>query len=408
MRKTVKYGMAALFCMAAAGALFLYWCAAQLPERFWVQEGQSLSICEMPFITAVRSSDTVSEAAVTNPPSYAAELRLFGMIPVKTVRVEVTERRVVSVYGTPFGIKMFQDGVMVIGFSDIETENGKKNPAKEAGLQLGDIVNAVGGQTVTTNEQVAAAFQSTQGQGVKVEYKRDGEAHVCMLYPVKDKSLATYRSGMWVRDSSAGIGTMTFVDNDTKIFAGLGHSINDTDTGKIVPLLSGEIVPVEVTGVEKSLAGTPGQIKGRFASAVPAGTIRANDESGVYGILYMPERKNTMEVALPQEVAAGPAQIYTTLDASGPQWYDIEIEKVSLNSESRTKNMVLRITDKKLLKKTGGIVQGMSGSPIVQNGRLVGAVTHVLVNDPVRGYGIFAEYMLEEADNVRAASQKTA
>ena len=400
MHKLVKYLSAAVLCTLAAGAIFLGWCAAQLPDTFFVQEGQSLVISEMPFLHAVRVTGQTADAAVSEPPSYATELRLFGLVPVKTVRAQVTQRRVVSVYGTPFGIKMFQDGVMVVGFSDILTDKGNRNPARDAGLQMGDLV--------TTNEQVAEILKKSEGAGIKVEYRRDGAERAGMLYPVKDKTLGSYRSGMWVRDSSAGIGTMTFVDNDTRVFAGLGHSINDTDTGKLVPLLSGEIVPVEVIGVEKSVAGTPGQIRGRFGSGVPAGTIRANDESGVYGTIYLPQRVNVMEVALAQEVVTGPAQILTTLDDEGAQWYDIQVEKVALNADSDTKNMVIRVTDKKLLDKTGGIVQGMSGSPVVQNGRLIGAVTHVLVNDPTRGYAIFADHMLAEADAVNSGAEKAA
>ena len=183
MQKLVKYLSAALLCAAAGGALFLYWCASQLPDTFWVQEGQSLTISEMPFLTAVRTTGTAADAAVSEPPSYATELRLFGLFPVKTVRAEVTQRRVVSVYGTPFGIKMFQDGVMVVGFSDIFTDKGNKNPAKDAGLQMGDLVTSLGGEKVTTNEQVAEILKKSEGEGIKVEYRRDGTDRAGMLYP---------------------------------------------------------------------------------------------------------------------------------------------------------------------------------------------------------------------------------
>ena len=210
---------------------------------------------------------------------------------------------------------------------------------------------------------------------------------------------------MWVRDSSAGIGTLTFVDNATGVFAGLGHSIHDVDTGATISLLKGEIVPVTITGVTKGAVGSPGELKGSFSSAVPTGTITVNGETGVYGEATAYLKGTDMEVALSQEIKTGPAEIITTLDGQTPQYFSVQIEKVALSAEDPNRNMVIHITDSALLNQTGGIVQGMSGSPIVQNGKLVGAVTHVFVNDPTRGYGIFAENMLETADHALSSQQ---
>ncbi|MEG1744565.1 MAG: SpoIVB peptidase S55 domain-containing protein, partial [Ruthenibacterium sp.] len=215
----------------------------------------------------------------------------------------------------------------------------------------------------------------------------------------------TWRTGMWVRDSSAGIGTLTFVDPATSIFAGLGHSIHDIDTGATISLLKGEIVDVEITGATVGSAGSPGELKGRFISNVPTGTIAVNGETGVYGHATAYFKGMETEVALAQEIETGEAQIYTTVNGQTPQLYSVMVEKIALTSENPNRNMVVRVTDPRLLTATGGIVQGMSGSPILQNGRFVGAVTHVLVNDPARGYGIFAENMLETAD---AAAQRAA
>ena len=211
---------------------------------------------------------------------------------------------------------------------------------------------------------------------------------------------------MWVRDSSAGIGTLTFVDNSTGIYGGLGHSISDADTGQSIALLSGEVAPVTITGYVTGAAGAPGELKGRFTGEAAMGDILINGATGVYGSIRKVMDGQDMVVAQAQEVSEGPARILTTIGGDEPAWYDAVIEQVSLTEEDPNRNMVIRITDPELLAATGGIVQGMSGSPIVQNDRLVGAVTHVLVNDPTRGFGIFAENMLSSAD--AAAARKAA
>lgn len=205
-----------------------------------------------------------------------------------------------------------------------------------------------------------------------------------------------YKLGLWVRDSSAGIGTMTFYDPTTQVFGGLGHAITDVDTGEILPLGSGEIVSVDIEGAVKGQGGQPGELRGSFHTYDTIGSLEENRETGVFGVLTTPpEGGLLLPVALRQEVHTGPAQIYTTIDGRTPQLFDIEIERVNLTDANPTRNMVIRITDPELLTATGGIVQGQSGSPIVQDGRLVGAVTHVFINDPSRGYGIFAENMIE-------------
>ena len=197
-----------------------------------------------------------------------------------------------------------------------------------------------------------------------------------------------------MRDSSAGIGTITYYDPQTAQFGGLGHPICDVDTGEIMPLLSGQVVKVVINDVVKGTSGDPGELKGSFASSKDSGTITSNDETGVFGTLYSnPSQNAALPVALKQEITEGAAKIYTTVSGTTPQEYDIEIEKIDISDTGKTKNMIIKVTDPNLLEKTGGIVQGMSGSPIIQNGKLVGAVTHVLVNDPQRGYGIFIENM---------------
>ena len=248
------------------------------------------------------------------------------------------------------------------------------------------------------NEQVHAALEAAAGAAVEVVYVRKGEQRQTTLLPVWDTQNAQWRAGMWVRDSSAGVGTLTFVDAQAGVFAGLGHPISDSDTGEQVALRSGEIVACQIVGCTGGTAGSPGELKGKFISDHALGRICINGENGVYGTVSTAIAGQQTELAFAQEVLPGAAEILTTTNGETPRSYRVYIEKV--NDADPRRNMVLRVTDPALLAQTGGIVQGMSGSPILQNGRLVGAVTHVLVNDPTRGYGIFAQTMLEQAHSV--------
>lgn len=372
----------------------------QLPDTFLVTQGQTLYLAQMPWLESMQESGVAQASAVPAGNSYNVTLSAFGRIPIKTVRAVVVNERVVTVCGTPFGIKMFSQGAMIVGFTDVKQTSGSANPAKSAGLKMGDRILSIDGVQTSTNEDVAAAIQQAEGNSVQVLYSRDGQTQQTTLQPIQDKESGNWRAGMWVRDSSAGIGTLTFVDNNTGVYGGLGHSISDADTGESIALRSGEIAAVTITGYESGAAGTPGELKGRFTSEIAMGDIDANGSTGVYGSFYTVPKGEDMAVAQAQEVHEGKAQILTTIDGNTPHWYTVQIEKVSLTEEDPNRNMVLRVTDTNLLNTTGGIVQGMSGSPIVQDGKLVGAVTHVLVNDPTRGYGIFAENMLKTADSV--------
>lgn len=398
---TLAVGAAAL----ALGCLtYLY---TQLPDTFMVPQGQTLTLAQMPWIVPLEpKGGAAAVQAVPTGGSYNVTLSVLGGIPVKTVRAVVVDRRAVTVCGTPFGIKMFSDGAMVVAFTDIRTAGGSANPAKGAGLKMGDVIVSIDGHKTVDNDDVSAAIQAAEGRPVQLVYIRDGAEHTTSLQPVQDADSQRWRAGMWVRDSSAGIGTLTFVDNFTGIYGGLGHSISDADTGQSIALLSGEVAPVTITGYVAGAAGAPGELKGRFTGEGAMGDILINGATGVYGSIRRVMDGQDMVVAQAQEVCEGPAHILTTIGSDEPAWYDAEIEQISLTEEDPNRNMVIRITDPELLAATGGIVQGMSGSPIVQNDRLVGAVTHVLVNDPARGFGIFAENMLASAD--AAAARKAA
>lgn len=397
-RKKRRFGALAALVLAALavwGAL-----RAAVPDMLYLEPGRPLTLASLPFLQAgAPAADAAAPAASTaTGGSQNTTLRLFGVLPVKTVRTVQAARRTVLVSGAPFGVKMLADGALIVAFSDQYTALGAENPAKAAGLRLGDLIVSAGGVPVRGNADLTAAVTAAAGRPLTIEYRRGGAQCTATLTPVADRDTGAWRAGVWVRDSSAGIGTLTFTDPEHATFAGLGHAVSDTDTGEAFALLSGEIVPVAIRAVRKGAAGSPGELKGEF-SGTAMGTVRANDATGVYGVLTgAAPAGEALPVANIQEVAPGDAEILVTLSGTEPQRYAVRIERVDLTAADPNRNLLLRVTDERLLQTTGGIVQGMSGSPIVQNDRLVGAVTHVLVNDPARGYGIFAATMLEKAD----------
>ena len=378
------------------------------PDSYTVTQGDSLSWNNGALSIIKAGTPAVSAGVAGNPESCRAELMLYHAIPIKTVPLNIVNDSYVVVCGMPFGIKMFTNGVVIVGLSDIKAQAGAVNPAADAGLQTGDIILAVNGQTTETNTDVEKAIETSGGSPVKLAVSRDGQKFSATVSPVRSESDGQFKIGLWVRDSTAGIGTMTFYDPAGRCFAGLGHGICDSDTGRLMPLLSGDIVPVTISGVTKGQKGTPGELRGYFTDEMAAGTLSENVASGVYGTLERPVDGKPVKVAMKQEVKTGPAQVYTTINGNTPKLYNIEIEKIDYRDGVQSKNLILHITDPQLLTQTGGIVQGMSGSPILQNGKLVGAVTHVFVNDPTRGYGIFAENMLSESKTVSSKEQKLA
>ena len=280
-----KFGRpgARLAALALAAAL-AGWGAlrAAVPDTFYTAPGEPLRLAALPFLQAgaQQAAAAAPAASQENGGGQNAALRLFGVLPVKTVRTVAAARRSVTVSGAPFGVKMFADGALIVAFSDQYTALGTENPAKEAGLRLGDRIVSAGGQPVRGNADLAAAVTAAGGQPLTICYQRGGAQHTTTLTPVADRDTGAWRAGVWVRDSSAGIGTLTFTDPQRGTFAGLGHAVSDSDTGAAFALLSGEIVPVSILGVQKGAAGAPGALKGEF-SGTSVGTVRANDEAGV-------------------------------------------------------------------------------------------------------------------------------
>ena len=271
--------LAAVYLLAALAAA-LGWLNACLPDRVYLEPEQALVLPRFGWVEPLRlhgSQNVVSTRAVG---SYQTTLALGGWLPVKTIRTVVTTRPTVTVCGTPFGVKMFSEGALIVGFSDVDrADGGTANPAKAAGLHLGDRVVCIGETATENNDAVKAALDAAQGAEVEVIYIRGGEQLQTTLTPAWDATAGQWRAGMWVRDSSAGVGTLTFADEEKGVFAGLGHPISDSDTGESIALRSGEIVPCQITGCSKGTAGSPGELKGRFLSAHAIGTIRINGET---------------------------------------------------------------------------------------------------------------------------------
>lgn len=372
-----------------------------ISDNYKIKKGDGLTFNTAVPITAEYEGLKLSQTGKTEQigEEFDVKLKAFGIIPFSTVNVEVVDELHVSVLGTPFGMKLYTDGVLVIDITTVETVSGSISPGEDAGVKKGDYILSADGKQVLTNEELSAAVAASGGNRIKLVIKRGGAQKTVYVTPALSKETNSYRIGLWVRDSSAGIGTLTFYSPATGIVCGLGHGVCDEDTGDLLELKNGEIVSAEIVSVEKGSSGSPGQLKGRFTYGT-IGKIDCNSEKGVYSVLKGKLGFSRLtETALKQEVKDGDAQILCTVDGREPQLYSCRIKKRSSAYLSATQNMTVTVTDPELLKLTGGIVQGMSGSPILQNGKLIGAVTHVLIDDPTTGYAIFAENMLKEAES---------
>ena len=297
--------------------------------------------------------------------------------------------------GIPFGIKFMTEGILIVGFCDVENGAKKCNPSSAAGLKTGDRILSVNGKTLLSSAELTDTVNKCGGKPLSIVYLRGGSQYTTSLTPVYSQSEKCYKTGIYVKDNGAGIGTVTYIDPQTLSFGGLGHGICEGEGGRLVPIQRGSVVNVTINGVVKGQCGVPGEVKG-FFRAGKTGSLLKNTDCGVYGVYASLPQKlpcEALSLGLRDELREGKAYIYCTLDGGEPHKYEIEISGIN-RSEAAGKCFTVKVTDPVLLEKTGGIVQGMSGSPIIQNGKLVGAVTHVLINDPTSGYGIFIENML--------------
>lgn len=324
-----------------------------LPDFYLVSKGSELSVNSF-FTISSKPCESKVTVAVSGGSSGASRytknmLMLFGAVPVKEVESKTMERPMLYPCGQPFGIKLLTEGVMVVDLQKVDTSS----PAKDCGIREGDVIVSIDGEKVKSNADVAKIIRSSNGEACSVRIKRGSNDLTFKLCPRLESG--SYKAGMWVRDSSAGIGTLTFYDPENGTFGGLGHPVCDADTKEPLPLSAGTVGEINLTGFNKSRSGCPGQLLGEFANSASTGDILKNCESGVFGTLNANPCPNA--------------------------------------KDSAEHDLVIKITDKTLLEKTGGILQGMSGSPIIQDGRLVGAVTHVFIEDTAKGYGIFADEM---------------
>jgi stage IV sporulation protein B len=396
--------------------LMLLLCAAapfralvSIPDHVWLSQGETQNLrLQLP------AGVTVHAGAVTpafrgvsclETGRYRVHLRLFGLIPLRRLAVDVVPPIRVIPGGHSIGVLLRSQGVMVVGHAAVRDPAGAiRHPGREAGIELGDIILSIGGIEVNSQDQVARLFEEAgqKGGGVTVTLRRKERLLERRLTPARDKDSGRFRAGLYIRDGAAGVGTLTFFDPASGKFGALGHVIADAETSQPILVRDGHIVGAVVTAIQKGRRGVPGEKIATFKDQRRRwGSIEKNSRFGVFGHLHTPVTNplfpEPVPVALNGQVKEGPAEIVTVVEGQRLERFRIEIVRVARQRTSDGKNMIIRITDARLLDKTGGIVQGMSGSPILQEGRMVGAVTHVFVSDPTRGYGASIEWMLQEA-----------
>lgn len=333
---------------------------------------------------------------------FANETKVLKL-PLKEVTISVLPEKVLIPGGHSVGVRMNVKGVLIVGLEEIETPEGKFiNPGLDAGLQIGDNILEINGTKVDNAREVKEIVNKIKDD-VKLKVKRKDEVLNITLTPVVSVEDNLYKIGVWVKDKTAGIGTLTYYDPSNNTFGALGHAITDPETGTVLSVAQGELLNSKVQSVKQGKAGSPGEIKGIFyESDHPLGKLTINTEYGIFGQTYSqitnPIFQKPLQIGYQNEIKRGPAYILTTLEGDKIEKYSIEIEKINRQTKASTKSMIIRVTDERLLAKSGGIIQGMSGSPIIQNNKIIGAVTHVFVNDPQKGYGIFIEWMLQDSN----------
>lgn len=317
--------------------------------------------------------------------------------------IEVVSEKVLIPGGQSVGIRMNVKGVLVVGLEEIETEDGIVSPGYDAGIQIGDIILSVDGKEVFYAEEVTSILKNSRSP-MDIQVLRKDEISSYRINPVKEYRTGIYKIGIWVKEKIAGIGTLSFYDPETNVFAALGHGIYESKTNTLLEAGKGKLLRTEVKSIKEGAAGAPGEIRGIFYEyELPLGEVKKNSQYGIYSVATDIDGFNTahqMVMATQDQIEIGPAFILTTIDGSKVEQFQVEITKVHKQEEAGSKGLEIEVTDQRLLAYSGGIVQGMSGSPIIQNNRIIGAVTHVFVNNPTKGYGIFAEWMVKEGENL--------
>lgn len=410
MKQTVRHGLG----IALSAMVFLCnyspWVreAASLPDALTLTSGQKFVVqTGLPMLAASDGGTVSVLASQDERVTISAEaggqtsvtFSLLGLIPVHETRVNVVEERTLIPGGQAVGVALKTRGVLVVS-----------DAAKGRALRAGDVILSADGKNVESTKALSEQVGTAQTDTVRLEVLRGGQTITVDAQAEPDPSDGRRKLGVWVRDSTAGVGTLTYIDPANQAYGALGHAIVDADTGRLLAAREGAILHASIVGVTKGQSGKAGELKGNFLKAgEQIGSLMENCEYGIYGVLDdMPENllyPQGLRAGARSAVHTGTASIIATVDADGPQEYGVEIVRCFAQSEPSQKGMILRVTDERLLEKTGGIVQGMSGSPILQDGRIIGAVTHVYLSDATQGYGMYIEWMLEKSDAMDASEQ---
>ena len=384
-----------------------------IPDNIVIFEGEAINLKAMLGLKVnLIQEDDVIEAISSNQGNIinsvgkkTAKISLFDNITLKDVNIDVLPKTKVIPVGNIAGIKLYTSGVLVVGMSEIQgIDNKKYKPYENTGIEEGDTIISVNSKEIANTEDLVKNVNSSSGQEISIKYIHNEKTVECSIKPVQTSN-SEYKLGLWVRDSAAGVGTVTFYDLETKSFGALGHGITDIDTEQLIDISSGEFVTTKILNVIKGEIGTPGRIQGTVDNQKNIGTIYKNTKFGIYGTVdnissLNIDNSKEMELALRDEIQTGKATILCSLENGKIEEYEIEIQKIYKENNYDNKSMLIKVTDERLLYKTGGIIQGMSGSPIIQNGKFIGAVTHVLVNNPTEGYGVFGDIMLKQMKSV--------
>ena len=406
MKKILKMLLLVFFLLV----IYIYTLViGNIPNKMVVFQGEDISMQTLFGIsvkyndleTIETSSDLKSQASL-NIGNNNINVSLFDNIPLKNVEVNVLPKTTVIPVGNIAGVKLYTNGVLVVGMSEIEGRDNKKyKPYESSGIKEGDTIIKIDEHEIESTNDLVKTINMSNGKEVKVKYLHDEETRECSMTPIETSS-KEYKLGLWVRDSAAGVGTVTFYEPSTRIFGALGHGITDIDTNELINISSGEFITTRILNITKGESGLPGKIQGTIENQKNIGFISKNSKFGIYGKVdnlasLNLDTSKEMEVALRDEINNGKATILCSLDNDKPKEYEIEIKKIYKENNYDNKSMKIKVTDDRLIEKTGGIIQGMSGAPIIQNGKFIGAVTHVLVNEPQEGYAVFGDMMLKQS-----------
>ena len=389
--------------------IYAYVCnISLLPSNYIIMQGENLRLYTLLGIRLIeessyqtlQTSSTLEQEKINKIGKVSFRLNLFNLIPLKNIDVNVIPKTTVVPMGNAIGMKLYTAGVLVVGMSEIE---GKK-PYENSGIKEGDRIIQINQNQIDNTDDLMKAVNKSDGNNISIKYVRDEKTITTSIKPLKNSS-NEYKIGLWVRDAAAGVGTLTFYEPSSGMFATLGHGIMDIDTAELIKIANGELVTTNILSINKGTKGNPGEIRGTIEAGHTIGSISKNTKFGVFGTINKTPYLNTsntneVQVALREEIKTGKAQIICELENGKKEYYDIEIQRIFISNNKDNKSMLIKVTDKKLSEKTGGIIQGMSGAPIIQNGKFVGAVTHVLVNDPTIGYGVLADIMLKQMKEV--------